>query len=317
MSNVNSSVSSNVREAAQKHNGGIGAKVPKSFREPLERTQLFKTVSLPLFYINSYFKSRPYQAAFRDIKTYCLFIGHGRSGHSIVGALLDAHPQVVIPDELDTLRYVAAGFGKDQLCYLLLARAQAQARRGRKKMGLGGKIYSYQVPNQWQGRFDKLQVVGDSQAGVSTQRLAQTPALYRQLQARLAGLQIKVLHVIRNPFDNISTLMLRGGRSFDNAIERYFTNCETIVEFRKNIRSSDLLVMRQEDFLAEPQRRLQETCHFLGLTAGQQYLDDCASILFKSPSKSRAKLNWTAELIDRVQQRIDEFDFLSGYTFES
>jgi hypothetical protein len=295
----------------------MGAKVPKSFREPLERTQLLKTVSLPLFYVSSYFKSRPYQAAFQDIKTYCLFIGHGRSGHSIVGALLDAHPQVVIPDELDSLRYVAAGFGKDQLCYLLLARAQAQARRGRRKKGLGGKVYSYQVPNQWQGRFDKLRVIGDSQAGVSTQRLAQNPALYRQLQARLAGMQIKVLHVVRNPFDNISTLMLRGGRSFANAAERYFTNCETIVKFRQIIGSDDLLVMRQEDFLAEPQRRLQETCHFLGLTAAQQYLDDCASILFKSPAQSRSKINWTPEMVTQVQQRIDEFDFLSGYTFDS
>ena len=322
MSNVNSPITTklseeNKQQIATHPHYGLGAKIPPTVRQPLERSELLKKLSLPLLYVTSSIKGRQHHVAFQDIKTYCLFIGHGRSGHSIFGALLDAHPQIIIPDELDTLRYIAAGFGKDQICYLLLARSQAQIRRGRRKTGLGDKTYSYQVPDQWQGRFDKLKVIGDSQAGVSTQRLAQNPALFQRLQDTMTEVNIKVLHVIRNPYDNISTLMLRGGRSFENAIERYFTNCEIIAEFRKRISSDDLLATRQEEFLAQPQARLHETCRFLGLEANQNYLDACASILYKSPAKSRSKVAWTPELINLVQRRIDEFDFLAGYTYES
>jgi hypothetical protein len=320
MSNVNPPITTHLSEsnkpAGAQSQSGLGAKIPPAVRKPLERAELTKKLSTPLLYISSSLKARRYHEAFQNIKTYCLFIGHGRSGHSIFGALLDAHPKVIIPDELDTLRYIAAGFSKDQIAYLLLAKSQTQARRGRKKMGLGGKLYSYQVPNQWQGRFDTLQIIGDSQAGVTTQRLAQNPALYQRLQETMIGVNIKVLHVVRNPFDNISTLMLRGGRSFENAIERYFTNCETIVDFRRRLNRADLLVVRQEDFLADPQTRLIETCRFLSLETNPAYLDDCATILYKSPAKSRSKLDWTPELINLVQRRISEFDFLAGYTYD-
>ena len=32
------------------------------------------------------------RALFDDLKTYCMFLGYPRSGHSLIGALLDAHP---------------------------------------------------------------------------------------------------------------------------------------------------------------------------------------------------------------------------------
>jgi hypothetical protein len=179
---------------------------------------------------------------------------------------------------------------------------------------LESKAYAYEVPGQWQGRFDKLEVVGDTQAGISTQRLAQNPALFQRLQDIMTGINIKVFHVVRNPYDNISTLILRDGRSFENAIERYFANCKTIAEFRKHIEPNDFLMMEQEKFLAQPQARLSEICQFLDLSVNPSYLDACTTILYKSPAKSRSKVPWTSELIDLVQRRIDEFDFLTGYS---
>lgn len=52
----------------------------------------------------------------------------------IVGALLDAHPNAVIADEVDALQFVAKGFNRDQLVYILLFRAhKLQAKKGRQK----------------------------------------------------------------------------------------------------------------------------------------------------------------------------------------
>ena len=61
-------------------------------------------------YLVSGAKSVVEKKLFVDVQTYCLFIGHGRSGHSILGALLDAHPNIILPDEVDVLKYLQAGF---------------------------------------------------------------------------------------------------------------------------------------------------------------------------------------------------------------
>ena len=40
----------------------------------------------------------------QSVEAFCIFIGYPRSGHSLLGSLLDAHPEMVIAHELDVLR---------------------------------------------------------------------------------------------------------------------------------------------------------------------------------------------------------------------
>ena len=37
---------------------------------------------------------------------FCLFVGYSRSGHSLVGALLDAHPEITIAHQVNGLKLV-------------------------------------------------------------------------------------------------------------------------------------------------------------------------------------------------------------------
>jgi hypothetical protein len=53
--------------------------------------------------------SQPLLPEFPDLSTLCLFIGHPRSGHTLGGALLDAHPNAVIAQKLDVLGLVLDG----------------------------------------------------------------------------------------------------------------------------------------------------------------------------------------------------------------
>jgi hypothetical protein len=55
-----------------------------------------------------------------------MFVGHNKSGTSMVGSLLDAHPEVILSDEADALDYVRAGFSREQIFHILLG----QSRRG-------------------------------------------------------------------------------------------------------------------------------------------------------------------------------------------
>ena len=82
-------------------------------------------------YLSSYYKGRENRKLFDNVQTYCVFIGYPRSGHSLVGSLLDAHPNVIIAHELDALKFVKAGFDKHQLYQLLLENSRRFVRGGR------------------------------------------------------------------------------------------------------------------------------------------------------------------------------------------
>src|SRR5262245_54048072 len=91
--------------------------------------------SYPTLYVGSAIRSRRYRDDLSSVRTFLLFIGHPRSGHSLVGSLLDAHPSMVVSHELDVLKYVAAGYRRDQLMTLVLEHANANAAAGRKSWG--------------------------------------------------------------------------------------------------------------------------------------------------------------------------------------
>lgn len=267
-------------------------------------------------YVPSYFVGKYHRKNFDGVKTYCLFIGHARSGHSFFGAMLDAHPNMVIADEVDSLSYLDSGFGRDQIYSLIMSKSSELAQKHRDKDGRDGSTYSYLIPNQWQGRFDNLQVIGDTKAGKSSYRLDRNPVLLDKLRVAIGNADLKVIHIIRNPFDNISTSMLRSGRTFGDSIDLYFDRCRALTVVRKLLNKEELLTLRQEDIIANPKLALENTCHFLNAEIISGYLNDCVKVVYQSPSQTRSKVQWSAELTELVQSKLDGFDFLDGYSFD-
>jgi hypothetical protein len=254
-------------------------------------------------------KSSKYQALFDEVKTYCLFIGYPRSGHSLISSLIDAHPNAIMAHRLNSLKYVRAGFTKTELFYLLLRNSQRFAKTGRKLTG-----YRYAVPHQWQGQFQTLQVIGDQEGKGTTWWLEANSALLPRL-FDMTNIRIKFIHVIRNPYDNISTWAGRTHRSLAHTIRRYFSLCRTIAQLKDSVNESDVIDLRYERFLDCPETGLSELCHFLGLKPAADYLSDCAGIVYQSPHQSRCAAPWTPELIDTVKHHMGPYHFLEGYTY--
>lgn len=267
-------------------------------------------------YVSSYYLSQTQRARFQDVRAYCMFIGHMKSGGSMIGSLLDAHPNAILADEVDALHYVQAGFSREQIFHVLLRASRKELAKGRvtaRRLG----AYSWLVPGQWQGRYSTLQVIGESATGISTLRLGQTPGLLSKLQARLGGVNVKFIHVIRNPYDPISLMMVRGKRTFEAAFEHYFRSCEMLVDLRSRLDVSSLLAVRYEDFVCQPEEGLLSICRFLGLQAGADYLSACSGILRQTPDRSRSLVQWEPRWIEQVQERMSTFGFLAGYSFEN
>ncbi len=272
---------------------------------------LAKYAQVPKTYVAAYLAGRRQRRLFDEVETYCMFIGHARSGHSLVGSLLSAHPDIVIAHELDALRYVRWRFNRDQLYHLILQRDQQFSQKQRRQTKMG---YQYAVPDEWQGRFRQLRVVGDKKGGASTRKLRRHPELLDRLR-QITGVPVRLINVIRNPYDNISTISRRSGKSLALAAERYFERCETVDSIRHRFPPADIVHVRYESFMADPTGSLAQLCSFLGVDAGDDYLSHCAQIVFTTPHRSRSEAPWTDELIKDVGRQIERFEFLAGYTF--
>jgi len=287
---------------------GMGAKFFDS--------QVYRKMDVARRFATTYYKNLRQPGLFRDVHTFCMFIGHTKSGSSLLGALLDAHPNIILADEADALRYVADNFGKEQIFHILLKGSYREAMKGRVTARRLGQ-YSLAVPDQWQGKYRKLKVIGDSKAGPSVRRLSQNPELLHKVQKVMKGVDARFIHVIRNPYDPISVMMVRGKRTFENAVEHYFTYCETLLALRKELDSSNLIAVRYEEFVQRPETHLAEICRFLGVEGADEYLRACAGILHESPERSRDMVTWQPDWIEVVQKRIEQVDFLVGYSYEN
>lgn len=246
---------------------------------------------------------------FRDVRTFCLFVGVNRSGSSLVGSLVNAHRNALIAHELNALHFVRRRFTRAQLFYLLRAQDRAFEQAGRQWYG-----YDYRIENQWQGRCERLLVIGDKHAGGATHLLGRRPELVQQLAARVQA-SVKMIHVVRHPLDNIATIHRRQNLSLEAATTYYFDHAATNARLVRKY-GPDVLTIALEDVIAEPQPHLARACAFLDLDAPPNYLACCADAVFAEPRQSRHSVEWPAELVADVQRRSAGVSFLSRYTGE-
>lgn len=264
-----------------------------------------------LAYLTSLYEGFRDQNLFRNVETYCMFIGYPRSGHSLVGSLLDAHPNVVIAHELDALGFLESGFGRNQICSLILKNDQNFTQSGREWTD-----YKYVVPNQYQGSFEKLLVIGDKKGRVSTERVARNRELLEKLRSTLK-MKVRIVHVMRNPFDNISTIYKRSKISLSEAIERYFFLCQGVIDIKAMVDETEIIDMRHEMFVENPQREMTQLINFLNISYTNEYIQDCTSVVKESPHKSRQDVDWTNDLIQQVELKMRNYAFLKGYQFDN
>lgn len=276
--------------------------------------KLAKLLDALQLYLPSAYGGWKNRQLWQDINSYCLFLGYPRSGHSLIGALLNAHPNIVIAHELGDLKYAYLGFKRWQLYYLLMKKAALSAEKDRK---LGG--YNYHVPNQWQGKFTDIKVIGDKQGEGTTLRIQSNSGSLQRLRETI-NVPLKFIHIMRNPYDNIATMSKKTPKlDYDllKSIDHYFFLCDAISTFKETSEYDEIYELKHELFLENTQFYLKEICNFLGVETTEDYLDACSKIVYRSPNKSRYSVNWTPELINKVQNKINQYSFLSGYTYDN
>jgi hypothetical protein len=249
------------------------------------------------------------RSTFRDLEHFCFFIGYSRSGHTLIGATLNAHPEMVIAHERDAVSFVTHGFRRSQLFPLLI-----QRDRQFGSMGRSWSDYQYEIPDQYQGRFERLRVIGDKRARSSVLQIARDPKLLDRLRM-VVGVPIRVIHVTRNPFDNIATEARRHKMTLSAATEWYEEICRAVDRVRPLLDSTELIDLQYETFATYPRHTLSGLCASMGVESEPSYLDACAGIVWPSTNRSRDSVDWTDEELRAVEQLIERYEVLQSYTF--
>jgi hypothetical protein len=143
------------------------------------------------------------------MQTLLMFVGYPRSAHSLVGAMLDAHPHMA---SCTRIQSACRKFERFATPYALAEALFFNAERN--DLTEGGRTqsgYSYVIKGAWQGAVKApLLVLGDKK-GHGTTSYFQTDfddavARVRRIQ-QLFHTDIRFVHVLRNPYDNIATMI--------------------------------------------------------------------------------------------------------------
>lgn len=264
-----------------------------------------------------------------------LFIGYPRSGHTLVSSLLDAHPHMAVANEYKLLQrwknFTEEQKTRKHVFGQLYRDSVMQSQTGFRSATVR-RTFNYSIPNQWNGRCHNfLQVVGDKHGPMTTKFLQDEEGMawLDDVQAKL-NVSIRLLHVLRNPLDNIATMTVRTEYDRRFIIKERVMNSSTRLETQARVYlglakiNNNLLVQNHfhilnvysEDLIARPKHVLSRICRFLSVRCSSSYLSSCTSIISTKASTTRNNVVWTDTVKNHVNASIYTYKFLNRYRKE-
>jgi hypothetical protein len=284
--------------------------VPARIRKQLRKAG--RKLEYPLLWARAARGGRALRRDFDGVRAWLTFVGYPRTGSSLVAALLDAHSECIVSDQLHALRFVRYGFGRDALFWLVLERSRALAREGR-----GANGYRYDLAGLHQGRYTGLRVIGDKRGDTSALRLCERPRLLAQLRRRVRC-PLRFVHTVRNPFDMVATMFHQGRRrNLEHALGQFEALSAAMIELGRNLPSEELHVLRLEDLVAAPAAELARLCDFLGVGAPSDWLRTCDAFVWRQPNRTRKEVDWSPGQLERIRAQLERNPFLAGYGFDA
>ena len=279
------------------------------------------------------------------LRLFVLFVGFARSGHSIIGSLLDAHPDVIIAHEYNILKDVRKGSGNTKGAVLSLVNklyknSHDSAASGWRSEKKGEKGYTLDMTGGWQGRIRRLKVVGDKAAGKIVKEhmhdTSRCPDIMKMMNATL-GVTVKAIRVLRNPYDIISTRVLYNTVTMNEIASARNPSSQTVKykqpallarqiecffeltsQVNKTITECNLPVqdVHLADLVHRPRSVMKELCEAVQVECYSEYLDLCEQKVFKTLSKTRYLVEWSQPQIETVAQRIRAYPEFSRYSYD-
>ncbi|MGA7272861.1 MAG: sulfotransferase, partial [Acidimicrobiia bacterium] len=249
---------------------------------------------------------------FTAVGTLCVLLGHTKSGGSLLGAMLDAHPDVVFGDEVDVMDLVEAGFTADEVIGVLARSSRREAMKGRVTARRLDGGYSLAIAGSDQGRVGRPHVVGVSRAGPTTRILGESPASIALLDERMAPRRVMFVQMVRAPADSVAAMVLRSGRDPVDAAHDHRSQCERL-EMLRALLKPRLTTVYYEDLVARTVPTLESVASFLGVQADPDYLRACAALVNADRPGESDRVDWPEAARTVMAETTADFSFLDRY----
>lgn len=241
-----------------------------------------------------------------NLQMFVLIIGNARSGSTLLGSVLDAHPNATVANETIDSANLWRGLTGREIVQNILKNAEAQAISGRPSSG-----YLYQISIPPRAKH-QINVVGDKVWNPATLLLHGDYNLLPSLEDRL-GIPVMLLHSIRNPYDVVATMHMRSGAPVSDRIKWYRAHCESVAAIEERIPGDRLIHVHHEELVRRPAEIIRSCCERLHLEIHDQHIGHCRKILFTEPRLTRDQVEWQATDIGSVQDMIHAFHWLDVY----
>ena len=277
----------------------------------------------------------------QNIERFVFFIGYARSGHSAIASLMDGHPDMIIAHEFRVFERIAQNnlsIDTRSGLYTMLYQNSQRAREGKgsRSKQQDSKGYTLHLPDEsWQGRFRTLRVIGDKAGGNTVDTFIRNETRFAEAYLKLVGIvkvPIRVIHVVRNPFDMVATEVLFSAsntylKKLSNVSEEWrfgnqrmissradvlFRRATAIAKMIKTFNFS-LLEVHLEEFIGNPRRELNRICSFLQLKCGEDYLKICEEKAYKSLSHSSKLIEWSQPHKSYMKNKLQSYPWFGEY----
>ena len=282
------------------------------------------------------------QSAVERVEKYVFFAGYPRSGHSMIGSIMDAHPNMVIAHECLLLEKcielwnmktnTSIYSNKSELFNSLYKDSFFESKCGWRSNKNTAKGYNFNLKSKWQGTFSQLKVIGDKSGG-STARYISKRVGKLCLQQMIHSFEIPIIavHVVRNPYDMIATALAYKENNVKrihwtkhakqkvsvqlqmNISREVFIRADSVVEVKKYVPAVEVHI---EDFIDNPSKIIEGLCHSLGVDCPQEYVEECTAKTYRSVSRTRDVISWSPSVLSFIDQKMTEYPFFEGYTYK-
>ena len=283
---------------------------------------------------------------FDSVKKLLLFVGWPRSCHSFVGSILDGHPHVIIAYGYRLMTKLQEGRLPMQRDLILTTLYNASISSFKSVTNMRTKTehlkgYPLIFEDLMQGQFeDHIDIIGDKSGRHlsmllydETYNISKTFGILRK-QLRM---DIYVIRVVRNPYDNIATHAIYHSNDQSNKLKkmRGLRNTSLIEVSEKTLSKSSVEYFRLyyasekvkaaadkttdihcSDLIGNPREAMVKLCNFLDIQCSEDYISKCASHVFTEESHTSKLINWPPEVKDNIQNKLDSIPIFKAYNYK-
>ncbi len=278
-------------------------------KENLQITSRFTHSSACRFLLRLYnqrFVLKTIPVDFSNLRFFLLFIGNPRSGTTLVRSLLDAHPNILLGNEVHVLRRIENGENWSGVA----GRIIANAKEFSKNPTWSG--YSYRITGKPINKNAKIHVLGDKKAGGTIKYLLNNSTLLSFL-VKWSSVPIKFIHCVRHPLDVIATKTRRNKFSIEHNVDRYFQFEQAASYYCDILGSHRFIRVYHEKMIEDPILALNHLFDFLGQMIDDNLLHKIQSGIYTQPHQSRRNFDWTPAILADIQDRTQKIQHLHCY----